>query len=82
MLFGFCLSNKMTKYNIEELIEYTRSCKIPEFPISGDYLKMHGFRTGETLGKKLKFLEEKWINDNFNMDKEVLKNFLENSTDN
>ena len=76
LLFGFCLSNKMKKYNIEELIEYTRSCKIPEFPISGDYLKMHGFKTGETLGKKLKFLEEKWIENNFNIEEKMIDKSL------
>ena len=49
---------------------------MPKFPISGDYLKKHGYDTGEVLGKKLKSLEEKWIENNFVIDKKVVEESL------
>ena len=51
-------------------------CKIPKFPISGDYLIKHGYETGQTLGKKLKSLEEKWIANNFIIEKKTIKKSL------
>ena len=51
-------------------------CKIPKFPVSGDYLKQHGYKTGQALGKKLKSLEENWIENNFVIDKKMLEKSL------
>ena len=50
---------------------------IPKIPISGDYLKKYGYKTGKILGKKLKSLEEKWIENNFVMDKKVVEKSLD-----
>ena len=47
-----------------------------KFPFSGDDLKKYGYETGQALGKKLKSLEEKWIENNFVIDKKDIKNFL------
>ena len=63
--------------NIEKLFDYISDCKIPKFPISGDYLKKYGYETGQELGKKLKSLEEQWIANDFVLDEEVLKKFLD-----
>tara|TARA_Y100000590_G_scaffold462559_1_gene626970 strand:+ start:3402 stop:4700 length:1299 start_codon:yes stop_codon:yes gene_type:complete len=77
LLFSFCENNKAKNLNIEKLIDYINTCKIPKFPISGDYLKDHGYKTGEVLGKKLKSLEEQWIKNNFAMDKKIVEKSLE-----
>ena len=66
----------MNLINIESLIDYVRLYKKPKFPISGDYLKKHGFKTGKELGKKLKLLEEQWINNNFIIDLKKLEKSL------
>jgi len=63
--------------NIEKLIDYIANCKIPKFPISGDYLKKHGYETGQVLGKKLKSLEEKWIENNFIIEKKTIEKSLD-----
>ena len=76
MLFSLCAVNRMKNLNFEELINFVNTCKIPQFPISGDYLKKYGYKTGETLGKKLKSLEEKWIDNNFVIDKKVIERSL------
>jgi len=82
MLFSLCAVNRMKNLNFEELINFVNTCKIPQFPISGDYLKKYGYKTGETLGKKLKSLEEKWIDNNFVIDKKVIERSLSKSNKN
>jgi hypothetical protein len=62
--------------DIKKLINYVSVCKIPKFPISGDYLKKHGYETGEVLGKKLKSLGERWIENNFIIEKKVIDKSL------
>ena len=76
LLFSICINNKIKTLNVEKLLDYTEVCKIPKFPISGDYLKKHGYESGAKLGKVLKSLEEKWIADNFNLDEKVLKKII------
>ncbi len=76
LLFSICLNNKTKKMDIEKLINYTNSCEIPKFPISGDYLKERGYESGRMLGKKLKSLEEEWVKNNFFIEKKVIEKSL------
>ena len=76
LLFSICINNKIKNFNIEKLINYVNTCEIPKFPISGDYLKKYGYKSGQTLGKKLKSLEEKWIENNFVMNKKIIEKSL------
>ena len=76
LLFSACANYKINTFSFEKSIDYVNSCKIPKFPISGDYLKKYGYQTGRVLGKKLKSLEEKWIENNFVIDKKDVKKFL------
>ena len=57
----------------EQVLDYVNRCEIPKFPISGDNLKEYGYATGEALGKKLKSLQEKWVEKNFIMDQKEIK---------
>ena len=76
LLFSICAHKKIETLSIEKLINYVNVCKVPKFPVSGDYLKKHGYETGELLGKKLKSLEEKWIENNFIIEKKVIDKSL------
>ena len=76
LLFSICVNNKIRTLNIEKLINYVNKCVIPKFPISGDYLIEHGYETGEILGTKLKLLEEKWIENNFIIEKKMVEKSL------
>ena len=76
LLFSACANSKKEILSIEGLLHYINICKIPKFPVSGDYLKQHGYETGQTLGKKLKSLEEKWIENNFVIDKKMIEKSL------
>ena len=77
LLFSACTNNKRKNFDAEELIAYVQKCKVPKFPISGEYLKEHGYKTGEVLGKKLKELEEEWIKNNFSIDEKKFKKSLD-----
>jgi len=72
VLFSICVNKKSNITEIEKLIEYINFFKIPKFPITGEYLKDHGYETGLYLGNKLKNLEEEWIKNNFTIDKKLI----------
>ena len=76
LLFSTCVNDKIKTFTIEELLDYVKVCKIPKFPVSGDYLKELGYETGKILGKKLKSLEEKWVENNFVIDKKMVEKSL------
>lgn len=76
LLFSQCTNNKIKTLDIEKLISYVSTCDIPKFPISGDYLKKYGYETGEVLGQKLKSLEEKWVENNFIIEKKMIEKSL------
>ena len=76
LLFSICESNKIKSQDILQLIEYVNLYKVPKFPISGDDLKKYGYKSGQKLGLTLKSLEEKWIENNFFLDKEEVKQYL------
>ena len=77
LLFSQCVNKNLHTFSLERLLGNVDSCKIPKFPISGDYLKDHGYKAGIELGKKLKFLEQKWIENNFVLDKKVVDKSLD-----
>ena len=77
LLFSICTNSKVKILDIEKLIDYVATCKIPKFPISGDYLKKHGYETGEVLGKKLKSLEKSWIENDFIIEKKIIEKSLD-----
>ena len=76
LFFSICSINKTKNFKTQELIDYVNNCKIPKFPISGDYLKKQGYETGQLLGNKLKKLEQKWIENNFIIEKNVIEKSL------
>ena len=82
LLFSTCINNETKIFPTEALLDYVNICKIPKFPLSGDYLKEHGYETGQALGKKLKSLEEKWIENNFVIDKKMVEKSLEKASEN
>ena len=73
LLFSLCSSNEVKNYDVEKLLNYINHCEIPKFPISGDYLKDRGYKSGKKLGKKLKSLEEEWIKNNFIIEEKIIK---------
>ena len=65
--FIFCVNKEI---NLKTLIKYRlfiKKVKVPRFPISGDFLIKKGFKQGKKLGKKLEFLKNYWIKNNFKL---------------
>ena len=77
LLFSKLSNTKIKISDVERLIDYVDICKIPKFPISGDFLKKHGYETGQVLGKKLESLKEKWINNDFVIEKKMIEKSLD-----
>tara|TARA_Y100000992_G_C21244815_1_gene482700 strand:+ start:50 stop:1312 length:1263 start_codon:yes stop_codon:yes gene_type:complete len=50
--------------------------KTHKFTIDGKYLKEHGMQQGLLMGKVLKEIEEKWIKNNFKINKEEIKEII------
>ena len=54
-----------------QLAEFSTNLKsilkadVPKFHIDGDYLKKYGMQEGASLGKALKIVENEWIENNF-----------------
>ena len=76
LLFSVCINSKIKDLDVEKLLDYVNACEIPKFPISGDYLKKRGYESNQELGKKLKLLEKKWIENNFVLDKKLVEKSL------
>ena len=65
--FIFCAKKEV---NLKTFIKYRlfiKKFKVPKFPISGDFLIKKGFKQGKKLGKKLEFLKDSWIKNNFKL---------------
>jgi poly(A) polymerase len=65
--FIFCLKKEI---NLKTFIKYRlfiKKFKVPKFPISGNFLIKKGFKQGKELGKKLEFLKDSWIENNFKL---------------
>jgi len=77
LLFSFSINKEIKSLRIESLIDYVNACKIPQFPISGNDLKKQGYEAGTALGKKLKELEEKWIENKFVLDEQLIKKSIQ-----
>lgn len=76
LLFSVLINQKIDIEDVKKLIQYINVYKVPKFPISGEYLKTHGYKSGPNLGKKLKLLEEQWLKNNFVLDKKFLDKSL------
>jgi tRNA nucleotidyltransferase/poly(A) polymerase len=76
LLFSTCVTKNINSDNLESLIDFVNKYQIPKFPISGDYLKNLGYKSGYELGKKLNKIENEWIENNFTLDKKNLEKSL------
>ena len=76
LLFSICTNKTIDFSDIKKLMGFVKICEIPRFPISGDYLKKRGYKSGQLMGKKLESLREQWIKNNFAIDKETIEKTL------
>ena len=72
------------KYKLKDFLEITRKIlhsRIYAFPIDGKYLMKNGMKEGLSLGKVLKMTEEEWINNNFKISKDQIKEIIKLNSD-
>ena len=65
--FIFCIKKEINLKNFIKYMLFIKKFKVPKFPISGDFLIKKGFKEGKTLGKKIEFLKDLWIKNNFKL---------------
>ena len=76
--FKIFKSNKVD-YRLIKLIETFKEKKIPVMPLKANILieKYHVLE-GKELGKKLKEIEEAWVNNSFNISEEEIQKIANN----
>ncbi len=68
------------KYKIKDFSEIIRrilQSKLHAFPIDGKYLIQNGMKEGPILGKVLKKIEDEWIDNNFKISKDRVKEIIQ-----
>ena len=78
-LIDFNLLHFKQSKKLSELKTYFEKLDKPEFPIKAQLLiNDYGLKEGRELGQKLKNLEMKWIENNFNLSKKDMEKVLSN----
>ena len=68
-----------SKYKFKDFSEKLRKIlqsKTHILPIDGKYLIQYGMKEGSTLGRVLQIIEDEWINNNFKISKERVKEII------
>ena len=62
---------------VEKHVSFLDKLRLPVFPITAEYLKLkYNFSESKELGLALKELEKSWIDNDFIIDKNEIKNIL------
>ena len=74
--FYYILTKPKNLKKIDDLIKEIKNLRVPEFPLTGEYLINKGFKSGRKIGEILKKVEKVWIENDFNLKKEDLNNLI------
>ena len=74
--FNFFMNTNKNHQNLDNILKKIDKINIPEFPINGKQLLEKGFKSGRKVGEVLKKIEKKWIENDFNLNDEELKNII------
>jgi len=74
--FYFISNSKKNYGNLVNTLKKIHSTNIPKFPITGQYLLNKGFKSGRKIGEILLKAEKQWIDNNFDLKDEELKNLI------
>jgi poly(A) polymerase len=66
--FIFCATKRISYKNLKKYQLFIKKFKVITFPVSGNFLICRGFKQGKSLGKKLQFLKNSWIKNDFKID--------------
>ena len=77
LVFSTFVSEEIDINKVEKRISFLDKLRLPVFPITADYLKLkYNFSESKELGLALKKLEKSWIDNDFIIDKNEIKNIL------
>ena len=74
--FYYILTKPKNLKKFDDLIKEIKNLRVPEFPLTGEYLINKGFKSGRKIGEILKKVEKVWIENDFNLKKEDLNNLI------
>ena len=78
--FYFISQPKKNYANLVNILKKIELTNIPEFPLTGKDLLERGLQSGRKVGEILKKIEKKWIENDFNLKDEELKNLIKKYT--
>jgi len=77
LVFSTFVSEEIDVNTVEKRISFLDKLRLPVFPITANYLKLkYNFSESKELGLALKKLEQSWIDNDFIIDKNEIKNIL------
>jgi len=77
LVFSTFVSEEIDINTVENCISFLDKSRLPVFPVKADYLKLkYNFSESKELGLALKKLEQFWIDNDFIIDKNEIKNIL------
>jgi len=75
-ILNFVINTKYTLKDFSKALRKILQSKIHKFTIDGKYLIQNGMKEGATLGKTLNKIEEEWINGNFKISNDRVKEII------
>ena len=76
IIINFVINTKLKLKDFNETFKKILRSKIHKFTIDGKYLIENGMQEGPLMGKALREIEEEWIQNNFHITKERVKEII------
>ena len=77
-IINFSINSKIKIDEFSKILNLVLKSNVPKLHVNGDYLKRNGMKEGESLGKVLKKIESEWVNNNFEISNERIKDLIKN----
>ena len=79
MLYFEIIQSRKLNEKINNLLDFFKDKEVPIFPVKAkNIMDKYDISEGKLLGNKLKKIEEKWINNEFNISEEEIVNLIKN----
>ena len=75
-IINFSINPKIKIDEFSKILNLVLKSNVPKLHVNGDYLKRNGMKEGESLGKVLKKIESEWVNNNFEISNERIKDLI------
>ncbi len=79
-LINFSMKPNVKIHQFSKNFKKILKTKIPLFKVNGEILKQYGMQEGQSLGNVLKIIEKEWIEKNFTISDERIKEIIKNNS--